>query len=86
MPGAITFALNREQLDGAVTVTDEQAAHAMAFASRYLKIVLEPSGAVALAAVLSGAAEDYDCAGIVLSGGNVDLQPYIDALTAFPDP
>ncbi len=86
MPGAITFAINREQLSGAVTVTDEQAAHAMAFASRYLKLVLEPSGAVALAAVLSGAAQDYDCAGIVLSGGNVDLHPYIDSLNAFPDP
>jgi threonine dehydratase len=86
MPGAITFAINREQLSGALTVTDTQAAHAMAFASRYLKVVLEPSGAVALAAVLSGAAEDYDCVGIVLSGGNVDLDPYIDALRAFPDP
>jgi threonine dehydratase len=86
MPGAITFAINRAQLSGAVTVTDEQAAHAMAFASRYLKLVLEPSGAVALAAVLSGAAEDYECVGIVLSGGNVDLQPYIDSLSAFPDP
>ncbi len=85
-PGAITFALNRAQLAGAVTVTDEQAAHAMAFATRYLKLVLEPSGAVALAAVLSGAAQDYDCVGIVLSGGNVDLQPYVDALNAFPDP
>ncbi len=85
-PGAITFAINREQLSGALTVTDEQAAHAMAFASRYLKLVLEPSGAVALAGVLSGAAERYDCVGIVLSGGNVDLHPYIDALTAFPDP
>ena len=85
-PGAITFAINRSQLHGAVTVSDEQAAHAMAFAFRYLKLVLEPSGAVALAAVLSGAAEGYDCAGIVLSGGNVDLQPYIDSLSAFPDP
>ncbi len=85
-PGAITFAINREQLSGALTVSDEQAAHAMAFASRYLKLVLEPSGAVALAAVLSGAAEEYDCVGIVLSGGNVDLHPYIEALKAFPDP
>lgn len=86
MPGAITFAINRGQLAGALTVTDEQAAHAMAFASRYLKLVLEPSGAVALAAVLAGAAEDYDCVGIVLSGGNVDLDCYFDALNAFPDP
>ncbi len=85
-PGAITFAINREQLSGALTVTDAQAAHAMAFASRYLKLVLEPSGAVALAAVLSGAAEKYDCVGIVLTGGNVDLQPYIESLSAFPDP
>jgi len=85
-PGAITFAINREQLTGALTVTDAQAAHAMAFAMRYLRIVLEPSGAVALAAVLSGEAEDYDTVGIILSGGNVDLDPYTDALKAFPDP
>ena len=85
-PGAITFAINRSQLAGALTVTDAQAAHAMAFAARYLKLVLEPSGAVALAAVLSGAARDCACVGVVLSGGNVDPEVLISALREYPDP
>jgi len=86
MPGAITFALNRELLARAVTVTDEQALHAMAFAARFLKTVLEPSGAVALAAVLNGAAAGTDCVGIVLSGGNVDRPVFERALAAYSEP
>ena len=85
-PGAITFALNRQILAGGVTVSDAQAAHAMAFAARYLKLVLEPSGAVALAAVLAGEASEYDCVGIVLSGANVDINSYTEILAAHPDP
>ncbi len=85
-PGAITFAINRRILVGGYTVTDVQAAHAMAFGARYLKLILEPSGGVALAAVLSGAAAKYDCVGIVLSGSNVDTNVLIDALSDHPDP
>jgi threonine dehydratase len=85
-PGAITFAINRRILAGGLAVSDSQAAHAVAFAARYLKLVLEPSGAVALAAVLAGEAGDYDCIGIVLSGGNVDMNSYTRMLTAHPDP
>jgi threonine dehydratase len=86
MPGAITFAINRAVLEDARTVSDAAALHAMAFAARYLKLVLEPSGAVALAAVLNGAAENYDCAGVILSGANVDLDRYVGALTEYPEP
>ena len=54
---------------------------AMAWAWRELKLVVEPGGAAALAAVLSGL---YDCAGktvgVVLSGGNVDVDVYRRAL------
>ncbi len=85
-PGAITFAINRRILSGGHTVTDAQTAHAMAFGARYLKLVLEPSGAVALAAVLSGSAAEYDCVGIVLSGGNVDTNVFIGVLSDHPDP
>ena len=85
-PGAITFAINRRTLAGGHAVTDSQAAHAMAFAARYLKVVLEPSGAVALAAVLGGAAAEYDCAGIVLSGANVDTGVFVELISAHPDP
>ena len=85
-PGAITFALNREQLAGGITVTDGQAAHAVAFAARHLKLVLEPAGAVALAAVLAGAAKDLDCVSVVLSGANVDHERFLDILGEYPDP
>jgi threonine dehydratase len=80
-PGATTFALNSRQLSGALGVSDEEALKAVAFAFRHLKIVLEPSGASALAAVLSG---KVDVAGktvlIVASGGNVDAEVYRRAL------
>jgi threonine dehydratase len=85
-PGAITFAINRNTLAGGHTVTDAQAGHALAFAARYLKLVVEPSGAVALAAVLAGVAKEYDCVGIVLSGGNVDTQEFIEQLSLHPEP
>jgi threonine dehydratase len=72
-PGELTFALNRKQLSGAVTVSDEDVREAVRFAFRELKLVVEPGGAVALAALLSG---KYDPRGrttaIVLSGGNID--------------
>jgi threonine dehydratase len=48
--------------------------------------VLEPSGAAALAAVLGGAAKNRTCAGVVLSGANVDLDRHTSALEAYPDP
>lgn len=72
-PGELTFAINRHALAGAFSVTDEQVFEAMAFAWRELKLVVEPGGAVALAALLSG---QLDCRGqvigVVLTGGNVD--------------
>jgi len=86
MPGAITFAINREVLAGGITVTDAQAAHAIAFAARHLKLVLEPAGAVALAAVLGGVAQDHDCVAIVLSGANVDPERFLEILGDNPDP
>ena len=85
-PGAITFAINRHVLTDGHAVSDGQASHAMAFAARYLKLVLEPSGAVALADVLSGAAKSYDCVGIVLSGGNVDMTDFVRLVSDHPDP
>jgi len=80
-PGALTFALNGRKLSGAVAVSDEEALAAMAFAFRHLKLVLEPSGAAALAAVLSG---KVNAAGrtvlVVASGGNVDAEVFAQAI------
>jgi threonine dehydratase len=73
IPGEITFAINGKLLSGGVTASDEEVGQAMAFAFRELKLVVEPGGAVGLAALLAGR---IDARGknvvIVLSGGNVD--------------
>jgi threonine dehydratase len=82
-PGALTFQINRERLSGGFAVTDVMVLQAMAYAWRELKLVVEPGGAVALAAILNNL---YDCkgktVGIVLSGGNVDSTVYSRALTS----
>jgi len=77
-PGELTFALNKELLAGGLVVSDAQVREAMRFAFEELKLVVEPGGAVALAALLSGSfkpARD-SAVGVVLSGGNVDPQAY----------
>jgi threonine dehydratase len=72
MPGELTFPINR-RLAGAITVSDAEVAEAMRFAFGQLKLVVEPGGAVSLAAVLAGKAETRGLTtAIVLSGGNVD--------------
>jgi threonine dehydratase len=72
-PGKLTFEINRVLVGDGVTATEEEVARAVAFAFRELKLVVEPGGAVALAALLAGR---LDVAGktsvVVLSGGNVD--------------
>jgi threonine dehydratase len=80
-PGEITFEINRRLLAGGLTISDEMALEAMRFAFRELKLVLEPSGAAALAALLSGGLDVAGkTAGVVLSGGNVDADLYGRAL------
>jgi threonine dehydratase len=72
-PGRITFAITRTLVGQGVTASDAEVAAAMAFAFHELKLVVEPGGAVGLAALLAGridAAEKVVVA--VLSGGNVD--------------
>lgn len=71
-PGELTFPINR-RLTGILTVTDAEVAEAVRFAFRHLKLVVEPGGAVSLAALLSGKISTRDLTtAIVLSGGNVD--------------
>lgn len=81
-PGEITFAVNRRLLKGGLVVSDGEALAAMAEAFASLKLVVEPGGAVALASVLSG---KLPIAGrtvaVVCSGGNVDRERYVEALT-----
>ena len=56
-PGKITFAINRKLLAGILTVSDAEVETAMATAFRHLRLVVEPGGAVALAAALAGRIE-----------------------------
>ncbi|MEX0590672.1 MAG: threonine/serine dehydratase [Xanthobacteraceae bacterium] len=73
MPGEITFEITRKLVGEAVSVTDDEARAAMAFAFRELKLVLEPGGAVALAALLVKRLDATDGnVVLVISGGNVD--------------
>ena len=71
-PGELTFPINR-RVDRVETVSDAEVAEAVRFAFRTLKLVVEPGGAVSLAAVLAGKVETRDrTTAVILSGGNVD--------------
>lgn len=75
-------ALRRSEATG-VTVTEAEVEAAMAFAARHLRLVVEPGGAVALAALLAGKAGSFDGrAVVVVSGGNVDPALYAAILAA----
>ncbi len=72
-PGLLTFEINRRLLAGALTATDDEALAAIAFAVRWMKLVLEPGGAVGLAAALQGRVpQPAQNIVIVASGGNID--------------
>ncbi len=76
-PGRLTFPIVKRLCAGILTVSDEQLREAMRFAFERLKLVIEPSGAAALAAVLSAKLNVTGRrVGVVLSGGNVDPRSY----------
>ena len=73
MPGELTFEINRSRIAGALIVSDAEVAEAMRLAFSMLKLVVEPGGAVALAALLAGRIETQGrTTAILLTGGNVD--------------
>ncbi|MET7678578.1 pyridoxal-phosphate dependent enzyme [Streptomyces seoulensis] len=81
-PGEITFALNQRLVDAIALVSDEEIVAAMRFAFERLRIVLEPSGATPLAALLSGRVENLPPrVGVIASGGNIDTRRFAE-LTA----
>jgi threonine dehydratase len=74
-PGAITWEINRKLVGEGVTASDEEVGHAVAFAFRELKLVVEPGGAIGLAALLAGKLQVAGKVVVaVLSGGNVDTE------------
>lgn len=76
--GELTFPILRDGVTAVVTATDEQLVAAMRLVAATLKQVVEPTGVLGLAALLSGAVPDTAGArvGVVLSGGNVDLDRF----------
>ena len=72
-PGALTFPLLQKVADEVLTVSDDEIVKAMTFILFRMKLVVEPSGAAAAAAVLSRKVPgNFKSVGVVLSGGNID--------------
>ena len=82
-PGNITFEINRKNLSGGISVSDTESLIAMKIAYKYFKIVLEPGGAVALAAAISKKIDIKNKNILVIaSGGNVDSDIFEKCLYA----
>lgn len=79
-PGDLTWQVASVRVDEIVTVTDEQIADAMRFAFERLKLAIEPSGAVGLAALRSGLVEGGRI-GLIVSGGNVGADRFAQLLS-----
>ncbi len=82
-PGSLTFPIAHRLCAGILTVSDDELRATMRFAFERLKLVLEPSGASALAALLHGKLPDArgKRVGVILSGGNVDAALFASVLT-----
>ena len=72
-PGELTFSINQRVVDEVALVSDAEIVAAMAFMFERMKLVVEPSGAVAVAALLAARIELDGRVGVILSGGNVDV-------------
>ncbi|MCB5906862.1 threo-3-hydroxy-L-aspartate ammonia-lyase [Streptomyces pinistramenti] len=85
-PGELTFAVNRELLDSVVLVSDDEIRTAMKFAFERLKIVTEPSGACALAALTAGRVDPLPARiGVIISGGNIGQDRFVELMATAPD-
>jgi len=84
-PGRLGFEVNRPRLAGALAVSDEAALRAVGFAFERLRVVVEPGGAVALAAALEGLANvpPEGAVVVVLSGGNVEEATLARSVAAY---
>jgi threonine dehydratase len=80
VPGRLTFDVVSRLVDEIVTVTDAEIVEAMRFAFERVKLVLEPSGAVGIAALLGGAIGSAGRVGVILSGGNVGAERFAELL------
>jgi threonine dehydratase len=81
-PGELTFEINRRLVDEIVTVSDNEIVEAMVFLFDRMKLVVEPSGAVGVAALLTGKLDARDrSVGVVLSGGNVGAARFAELVS-----
>lgn len=81
-PGDRTFAINKSIVDDVVTVSEESIVAAMRFCFEHMKTVVEPSGAVGVAALLAGGITAGGCqVAIVLSGGNISANRFSELVT-----
>lgn len=83
-PGALTFAVMQQDVDGIVLVSDDELLDAMAFCFDRMKLVTEPSGVCGIAALLAGRVEEVagKRVGVILSGGNVGLARFVELFTS----
>jgi threonine dehydratase len=83
-PGQLTFSIMREHLEAVALVTDDEAAEAVRFLLLRMKLLVEPSGAAPVAALLAGKIPDVQGkkVGVMLSGGNIDPGKLAGMLTS----
>ncbi|MEZ5927488.1 MAG: threonine/serine dehydratase [Parvularculaceae bacterium] len=83
-PGELTLPIMARRVSAGASITDDEVQAAVAYAFKYLKLVVEPGGAVALAAVLTGKIPAAGrTIGLTLSGGNIDPSLYAQILSDF---
>lgn len=84
-PGALTFPIMQQLLESVLLVSEDEIRAAMRFLLLRMKMLVEPSGAVAAAAVLSGKLPPgLQRVGVIISGGNVDPEQIIETLESRP--
>ncbi|RCG31631.1 threo-3-hydroxy-L-aspartate ammonia-lyase [Sphaerisporangium album] len=85
IPGELTFSINKRLVDEIVLVSDDEIREAMRLAFERLKIVIEPSGATPLAALLVGRLERVPPRiGLIISGGNIDARRFAELCAGTP--
>ncbi|AGL17663.1 pyridoxal-phosphate dependent enzyme [Actinoplanes sp. N902-109] len=80
LPGELTFSVNRRLVDEVTLVGEDEIRDAMRFAFERLRVVIEPSGATGLAAVLSGRLDLGSRVGVIITGGNIDVSRFVDLM------
>ena len=86
-PGELTWSVNQKTVDDFLVVSEDSVAFAVAFAFRHLKQVIEPGGAVGLAALLDKSINiSGKTVAVILSGGNIDDETFNYCQNKYPDP